>query len=130
MLKPLHEVVVAHLSASHTRYDFHYNLVALDEVISASLRQQLGQVEGRPLVPVHKTVVGDDPVKQRCRLLVDSSMVTVVGPGNCRLYRIRVENSRGAALPECFVVATNCIGPCDSVMCFSDLPAPSSLHVA
>lgn len=54
------------------------------------------QIDGGPLVAVHKAMIGYYAVDQRRRFLMDAHVVAMIRPGNGRLYGRAAEDSRGS----------------------------------
>lgn len=124
-LEPWGKFFVCELSTGNSRHGVSQRQILHYQPIPAPDNQQLHQVDGRALVAVHEAVIGNDAVDQSRRLLVESGMVAVVGPGERGLDGWLVEDSRGSARQKCFVVGADRVGPGDSVVGVSDLPGPS-----
>ena len=95
--EPRRKCIVTQLAARHVRHGVGDIQILHRQPIAASDSQQLHEIEGRALVPVHEAVIGNDAVDQSGRLLVNALVVTVVGARDRRLDRRTVENSGGAA---------------------------------
>ena len=92
-LEPRRKFFVSDFSTGHSRHDVCQHQIVHRQPIPASDNQQFHQVDGRPLVAVHKAVIGDDGVDQSGRLLVDTRVVAVVGPDDRGLDGRAVEDS-------------------------------------
>ena len=96
--EPWHKLVVADLSLSDTRYDFHYGHIFLNEFVAATLHHQLDQVKCCSLVSIGKTVVCHYSVQQCSCFLIYAPMVAVVGAGDRGKNRVLADDSRCAAV--------------------------------
>lgn len=74
------EFLVSRLSTGHNRHGVCQDQILHSQPIPASYGQQFHEADGRPLVAVHKAVIGDDGVDEGGRLLVDGWVVAVIGP--------------------------------------------------
>lgn len=81
-LEPSGKFVVSQLATGDGRHDVRDNQILHGQPVSASDRQQFHEVESRALVPVHKAVIGDDAVDEGGRLLVNTRVVAMIGPGD------------------------------------------------
>ena len=72
--------------------------------------------ESRSFVAIRKSVICNDPVHQRGRLLVDTGVIAVVRASECGLNRMFTYDPWSAAMSKCFLMAANRIGPGDAVM--------------
>ncbi len=90
------------------------------------LRQYLLPNRRRPLVTVHEAVIGNDAVDQSRHFLMYARVVAVIGPCDRGLDDRTVEDSSKAAKQKRFVMGTDGIGPCDSVVAVSDWPRASA----
>lgn len=75
------QVLVVCFTAGDARKGVGDCLVLFTERIPASLNQQFHQVQRGSFVTVRKPVIRDDPVNQRCRLLVNTPVIAMVRPG-------------------------------------------------
>ena len=130
LMKPVSEVFVTQITAGDSRDGLCDYRVALNEFVAAPLHQQLHQIESLSFVGIRKSVICNDPVYQRGRLLVDTSVIAVVRASECGLNRMFTYDPWSAAMSKCFLMAANCIGPGDAAMPASDLPAPPWLSGA
>ena len=125
--EPLRKIVVTHVTACDTRDGLRDYLVIFNEFIAASLYKQFHQIEGRSFIAICKSVIRNDPVNERGRLLMDKSVVAVIQASQCRLNRMLAEDTRGPAMLKGFLMAANRVGPSDAIMSPTDLPTPSWL---
>lgn len=75
-------------------------------------------------------MIRNDPMNQRCRLLMDETVVAMVGASEGRPNRVLVNDSRGSAVQKRFLMAPNRVRPGDAVVPSTDLPEPSWLSGA
>ena len=123
--KPLRQFFVASLSLCDACDDIRDHIVFFNEFVTASLHQQFDEVQGCSLVTVLKPMIADDSMNERRRLLVDESVVAVVGTRYRRPNAVLVQNPWGFAVSQCLLVAEEGIGLGDVVVRPTDSPAPS-----
>ena len=107
--RPVREIFVVQATACDRRDGLRDYLVAFDELIATSLHQQFRQIESRSLVAIRISVIRNDAVHQRGCLLVDVPVIAVVRAGERRLNRMLAYDPWSPAMPQCFLMAANCI---------------------
>ena len=109
------------LSPSCADDNFRHDQIVFNQFIAASPHKQIHQIKGCTLVSIRETVGRNNAVKQCRRFLVDKPMIAMVGTGNCRQNCMLAHNPWSAAgLLKCFLMATNCVGPRDTIVPLSD----------
>lgn len=119
-LEPLHKFFAAYFASGYTRNDVCQYQIVFYQAVVAPHRHQFDQIHSRTFVAVYEAVVGYDAVNEGGGLLMNASMIAVIGPRNRRLDCLRTEYPRCAPIFERFLVTANRVGPGDPVVAFSD----------
>jgi len=123
--KPIYQFLIADPAGRGIGDGVRNRFVDLDEFVAASPDHQLHKIQRRSLVSVRKSVIGDNSVNQCGRLLVDRPVVSVVRASESRPDRMLVDDPWSATELESFLVASNGIGPGNTVVPPTDLRGPA-----
>lgn len=69
-------------------------------------------------------MIGNDAVNQCSRLLMNKPVIAVVWAGECRLDRVRIDNSRGTPMCKRRLMSVKRVGQRDAIVPLTDLPVP------
>lgn len=88
--KPLREIFPTHLAAGDVCDSIRDYLVLFNEIIATSLDEQFEQIEGCSFVAICKPVVGNNSMDKGGRLLMNESVVAVIGASKGGTNRVLV----------------------------------------